>query len=105
MVASFEIDDGEVGVIADGDSSFSGDPEQAGGARAREVDKSRQREPARVDVVEHEGNERLHPGHARRACRIGPLLLVARVRCVIGAEHIDDALSDAVPQGGLSRSP
>ena len=66
-------------------------------AVARQVDEAFQRQPAGIDVVEHDRHQRLHAGHARRRGRIGLCLLLQRMRRVVGAEHVDDALRDAAP--------
>ena len=80
-----------------------GDPEQARRPRAGEIDEAQQRQPAGVDMIEHDRDERLHAGHAGRTCRIGLGLFLARVRRVVGAEHVDDALRNAVPDPGAMR--
>ena len=60
----FEIDDGEVGVIANGNAAFAGNAEQALRPCAGEIDEAREAEPSLVDVVEHDRHERLHARHA-----------------------------------------
>jgi hypothetical protein len=78
-----EIDDGQVGVVSDGDAPLSGDPEDAVGPVAGEIDEALQGEPAGMDVVEHDGDECLHAGHAGRRIGIGLRLLLERVRRMV----------------------
>src|SRR5215510_7328279 len=82
-----EIDDGEVGVVADGDASLAGDAKDTLRACAGHIDETGERQAAGIDMVEHYRNERLHAGHARRRRWIALGLLFERVRRVVGAEN------------------
>jgi hypothetical protein len=68
---ALEIDDREIGVVADSDAALAGDAEQAVGAVAGHVDEALEAHSAGVDVIEHDRHERLHAGHAGMAVRIG----------------------------------
>ena len=72
---------------------------------ARQVDEALQRQPAGIDVVEHDGHQRLHAGHAGMAVRIGVVLFLARVRGVVRAQHIHHAVARPPPRwpGGAAR--
>ena len=48
-------------------------------------------------MVEHHRHERLHAGHAGGRLRIGPGLLLQRVRGVVGAEDVGGSVGDAGP--------
>src|SRR5262245_45748239 len=50
-LAALDIDDGQIGIIADGKAPFPRDAEQAGRSGARQIDQTLQRETTRVDVV------------------------------------------------------
>jgi hypothetical protein len=62
--ASLEIDNCQIGVVASGDAALGGDAEQTRRARAGEINKTQERQSSGVDVIKHDRNERLHPGHA-----------------------------------------
>jgi hypothetical protein len=96
----FEIDHSQVGVIADRNAALGSNAEQARRPRAGEIDKAQQRQPAGVDMVEHDRNEGLHARHARRTRRIDLRFFLAGVRGVVGTEDIHDCVSNAVPDSG-----
>ena len=81
----------KIGVVAHGEAALAANAEQARRAVARQVDEAGQRQAAGIDVIEHDGHQRLHAGHAGMAFGIGVLLLLAGVRGVVGAQDIDDA--------------
>src|ERR1043166_6366677 len=64
---SLEIDEGEVGVVAQRDAALAGDAEDALSAGAGEIDKTLKRQAAGVDVIEQDSDQRLHARHAGRA--------------------------------------
>src|SRR5713226_8724885 len=96
-LAALEIGHCEIRVIARGDPALAGDVEQPRGTCAGEIDEPLKRQAPGVDVIEHQRHQRLHPGHARWRGWIGLGLFLKRMRGVIGAEHVDDALLDAAP--------
>ena len=104
-LGALQVDDREVGVVADRDPALADDAEQPRRAGAGQVDEARQGQPPRRDMVEHDGHERLHAGHARGALGIGLGLLGERVRRVVGAEHVDDPLRDAAPDAVAMLGP
>ena len=61
---ALQVDDREVGVVADGDAALAADAEQPLRPVRCQVDEALERQPAGIDVVEHDGNQRLHAGHA-----------------------------------------
>ena len=83
---AFHVDDGDVCVVADGDAPLAADAEQPLRTVARQIDEALDGEAAGVDVVEHDGNQRLHAGHARMRGGIWVVFLLARMRRVVGAE-------------------
>ena len=95
--AAFHIDDGEIGIIANSNATFASHTENAVGAVARQIDKALQRKLTRIDVIEHDWHQRLNAGHSRRRSRVRLLLFVQRMWCMVGAEYIDNALINALP--------
>ena len=95
--APLQVDDGEVGVVAGGDAALGGHAEQALRAGTGQVDEALQRQPPGIDVVEHDRHQGLDAGHPGRRSRIGLSLLAERVRRMVGAEHVDDAVGHALP--------
>ena len=96
--ALFQIDNGEIGIITQGNAALAGHAEQTRRTGTGQIDKAFQRQPSGMDVIEHQGHQRLHAGHARRRGRIGLGLFFQRMRRMIGAEHVGHALLDAPPQ-------
>ena len=96
-LAALQVDDGEIGVVAGGDAALARHAEDTLRTMAGEVHEALDGKTPRVDVIEHHGNQRLHAGHARGRGRIRLRLFLQRVRRVVGAEHVDDALRDAAP--------
>ena len=93
-----EVDDGQIGVIAESDASLAGDAENTLRAGAGQIDEAGKAEASRIDVVEHHRHERLHARHAGGSGRVALRLLIEGVRRVIGAENVDHALSEPPPQ-------
>ena len=90
-----QVDDGQVGVVAHGQPALVG---QAEDALRRRGWSGRRSAPGVSRPVGHVGQHHRHQGlharHARGRGRIGPGLLLAGVRRVVGAEHVGDALRD-----------
>ncbi|GFO81868.1 MAG: hypothetical protein A49_14950 [Methyloceanibacter sp.] len=93
-----EVDDRKVRVVTHGDAALAGDPEQALGARAGEIDESGKAQAPRIHVIEHDRHERLHAGHAGRCRGIDGRLLFEGVRRVVRSQNVDDALLQSPPQ-------
>ena len=93
-----EVDDGQVGVIALGQPALVGQAEQAVRAMAGQVDQPLQGQPTLGDMGQHDRKQRLHARHPRGRGGIGPGLLLTRVRRVVGAQHVDDAVGEAMPE-------
>ena len=91
----FEIDEHEVGVVADGDAAFADDVPHAGRGVAHPVDDLLERAAAAVDFVEHQGERILDGRQAGRRCRVGLLLFFERVRRVVGGDDLDAAVERA----------
>jgi hypothetical protein len=102
----FEIDNRYVGIIADSDTTFRRHSENTRRPRAGQIDEPQQRKPAGADVIEHERHQRLYAGHAGMCLGVGLRLFLARVRGMIRADTIDNALRDPLPQplavGGIA---
>lgn len=99
----FQIDNGEISVIAGGDAPFAGNAENTVGTVADEIDKAQKTKPALGEVVEHNWDQRLHAGHSGRRGRIGLLFFLKRMRRMIGTNHVNNALRDACPQPAAMR--
>src|SRR5262245_18768627 len=56
---SLEVDHGQVGVVSDGDAALAANAKEARGPMAGEIDEAIEREPPGVDVVEHDGDQRM----------------------------------------------
>ena len=94
-LAPLQVDDREVGVVADGDAALAGDAEDARRTGRGQIDEALERQPAGGDMVEHDRHQRLHAGHAGGRGGIGLRLLLERMRRVVGAEDVGDALGEA----------
>ncbi|MCY1314558.1 hypothetical protein D9M70_652210 [compost metagenome] len=64
---------------------------------ARKIHKTLQRKLTGIHMVKHDRHQRLHTGHAGRRCRIWLLLFFQRMRRMVGTEHINDTLINALP--------
>src|SRR5262249_1806936 len=95
--APFEIDPRQLGVVTRSTPPLPGDTVDASRPGAGEVDEARERQPPRVDVIEHNRNQCLHAGHAGMGLRIPMGLLLAGVRRMVGADGVDRALGKAAP--------
>src|SRR4029078_4374683 len=99
----FQIDDGEIGVIAYRDAALAGDAEDALRPGAGQIDEAGKAEPPFVDMVQHHRNQGLHARHAGGRGWVRRLLLLKRVRGVIRAQNIDHALIEPPPKHVLVR--
>ena len=86
----------KIGVVTDGDAAFACDGENTLRAGAGEIDEAGERQPAGVDVVEHDRHQRLHAGHAGMRARVGVVLLLARMRRVVGADDVDHPVAQRI---------
>src|SRR5690606_8543768 len=92
------VDDREVGVVADRQAALAGELVDPSGPVGGQVDEAFQRQAPRVDVIEHQGHQRLYARHARRCTWVGALLLLDRVWRMVGADDVEYALTYALPK-------
>ena len=70
----------------------------AAGRGWSQVDETLEGQATLGHVGQHHRHEGLHPRHARGRGGIGPGLLLARVRRVVGAQHVGHARGDPSPE-------
>jgi|GEM_PF-27836 len=96
--APVQINDREIGVIANSNAPLAGDAKEPRRARARHINEMQKREPPLVHMIEHDRHEGLDAGHAGRALRIGLCFFFQSVRRMVGAENVGNALRDREPE-------
>src|SRR4051812_26793282 len=96
-LTAFQVDHRDVGVVAHRKPALPGDAIDARRPGAGEIDEAAEREPPRVDVIEHNRDQCLHAGHAGMSLGVWLRLFLKRVRRVIGAAGVDHARGDATP--------
>ena len=100
-----EIDEHEVGVVADGDAALADDVPHAGRGVAHPVDDLLQRAAAAVHFVEHQGERILDGGQAGGRGGVGALLFFERVRGVVGGDDLEAAVERVLAKVGDCRRP
>ena len=95
---ALEIDQHQVGVVADVDAALADDVPHAGRGVAHPVDDLLQRAAAAVDFVEHQRQRVLDGRQAGGRCGVGLLLLFERVGGVVGGDHLDAAVEQGLPE-------
>lgn len=93
-----EINQREVGVIANADLAFSDRAVKAGGIATTDFDETFEREATFVHVVQHQWQEGLDSGHSRGRVGIRARFFFESVRGVIGSDHGDGAVIHCSPE-------
>ena len=95
---AFQIDQHQVGVVADCDAALADDVPHAGRRVAHPVHDLLQRAAAAMHFVEHQRQRVLDRRQARGRMRVGLLLFFERVRRMIGGDDLDPAVAQRLPQ-------